>query len=104
MHRSFTQQEGRPEIPSLKTLLGQQECTKEVNHPIKCTLEDLYKGKTSRINVKRDRICLDCSNKKQKFKTCELCRGNRFIEVAGRRMACPSCDGAGKSRVLDETC
>jgi DnaJ family protein A protein 2 len=44
-------------------MLGLKEKTKEINHPIKCTLEDLYKGKTSRINVKRDRICKACSGK-----------------------------------------
>lgn len=30
---------------------------KSVQHAIKVTLEDIYKGKTSKIAVNRDRIC-----------------------------------------------
>lgn len=29
-------------------------------HPMKCTLEELYKGKTTKIAVNRDRICSKC--------------------------------------------
>ena len=62
MHR-FKEDGKEPSLGAFKAMLGQKERTKEVNHPIKCTLEDLYKGKTSRINVKRDRICKACSGK-----------------------------------------
>ena len=47
-------------MADFRKAMGVKERTKTVNHPIKCTLEDLYFGKTSRINVKRDRICKDC--------------------------------------------
>ena len=30
--------------------------TKSIIHPIKCTLEDLYKGKSTRIKVSRNRL------------------------------------------------
>ena len=36
------------------------EKTKSVIHPIKCTLEELYEGKTTRIKLNRDRICGKC--------------------------------------------
>lgn len=61
MHR-FKERDGqKPSMSDFKKMLGQKEKTKEVNHPIKCTLEDLYKGRISRINVKRDRVCTDCT-------------------------------------------
>jgi DnaJ family protein A protein 2 len=37
--------------------------TKSVIHPVKCTLEDLYSGKTFKIKVTRDRLCKDCDAK-----------------------------------------
>ena len=37
--------------------------TKSVIHPIKCTLEDLYKGKSARIKVAHDRLCTTCAGK-----------------------------------------
>jgi DnaJ homolog subfamily A member 2 len=32
-------------------------------HKVKATLEDLYNGKTSKIVVSRDRICVKCEGK-----------------------------------------
>ena len=62
MHQRFKDQtKNKGKISYFKSLiLGTKEKTKEVNHPIKCTLEDLYMGKTTRINVKRDRFCEGC--------------------------------------------
>ena len=37
--------------------------TKSVIHPIKCTLEELYKGKSVRIKVAHDRLCSTCAGK-----------------------------------------
>jgi len=36
---------------------------KSVIHPIKCTLEDLYNGKSTKIKINRDRLCTACSGK-----------------------------------------
>jgi len=36
------------------------EKTKSVVHPIKCTLEELYMGKTVRVKLNRDRLCQKC--------------------------------------------
>jgi len=36
---------------------------KSVQHSIKVTLEEIYKGKTSKIAVNRDRICQTCEGK-----------------------------------------
>lgn len=32
-------------------------------NPIKCTLEELYKGKTQKIAINRERICEKCEGK-----------------------------------------
>jgi len=36
---------------------------KSVQHAIKVTLEEIYKGKTTKIAVNRDRICVVCMGK-----------------------------------------
>ena len=36
---------------------------KPVMHPLKCTLEEIYSGKTTKIAVNRDRICEGCEGK-----------------------------------------
>lgn len=51
---------------------------KSVQHSIKVTLEEIYKGKTTKIAVNRDRICVDCNGKGGKDganATCGGCRG-----------------------------
>ena len=37
--------------------------TKSIIHPVKCTLEELYNGKSTRIKITRDRICKKCDGK-----------------------------------------
>lgn len=49
-----------------------------MQHSINVTLEEIYKGKTSKIAVNRDRICQDCMGKGGKDgaeATCSGCRG-----------------------------
>ena len=51
---------------------------KSVQHSIKVTLEEIYKGKTTKIAVNRDRICAECNGKGGKDganATCAGCRG-----------------------------
>lgn len=44
---------------------GQQQKrkVKPTIHKLKCTLEDLYNGKSTKIKVNRERICVDCGGK-----------------------------------------
>lgn len=37
--------------------------TKSVVHPVKCTLEELYNGKTLKVKINRDIICKACNGK-----------------------------------------
>ena len=51
---------------------------KSVEHAIKVTLEEIYKGKTTKIAVNRDRICKTCNGKGGKNganSTCQGCKG-----------------------------
>jgi len=51
---------------------------KSVQHAIKVTLEEIYKGKNTKIAVNRDRICKTCDGKGGKDganSTCSGCRG-----------------------------
>lgn len=48
---------------------------KSVQHAIKVTLEDIFKGKTSKIAVNRDRICVACMGKGGKDGACSTCPG-----------------------------
>jgi DnaJ family protein A protein 2 len=51
---------------------------KSVQHAIKVTLEEIYKGKTTKIAVNRDRICTKCDGKggmDGANSTCEGCKG-----------------------------
>ena len=51
---------------------------KNVQHAIKVTLEEIYKGKTTKIAVNRDRICTTCEGRGGKDganSTCAGCKG-----------------------------
>ena len=53
---------------------------KPVQHGIKMTLEDVYKGKTAKLALNRDRICTECDG-----------RGGKD----GANSTCPGCKGRG---------
>ena len=47
-------------------------------NPIKCTLEDLFKGKKQKIAINRERICEKCEGKGGKdgaVQSCSSCHG-----------------------------
>lgn len=51
---------------------------KSVQHALKVTLEEIYKGKTSKLAINRDRICTHCEGRGGEdgaVVTCEGCRG-----------------------------
>lgn len=80
---------------------------KDLVHRVHVTLEELYRGKTSRLALTRHVICAKCSGKGGKegaVKQCPGC-GGRGVRVLMRQMgpmiqqiqqACTECDGSGE--------
>ncbi|KAJ7109111.1 hypothetical protein C8R44DRAFT_678998 [Mycena epipterygia] len=81
--------------------------TKDLVHRVHVTLEDLYKGKTTKLALTRNRICTKCKGKGGKegaVRTCNTCSG-RGIKVTLRQMGpmiqqiqspCDECSGSGE--------
>ncbi|KAF7322769.1 hypothetical protein HMN09_00056200 [Mycena chlorophos] len=81
--------------------------TKDLVHRVHVTLEDLYKGKTTKLALTRNRICSKCKGKGGKegaVRTCNTCSG-RGIKVTLRQMGpmiqqiqspCDECSGTGE--------
>lgn len=80
---------------------------KDLVHRVGVTLEDLYKGKTTKLALTRHIICSKCNGKGGKegaVKTCHGCNG-RGVKLLVRQMgpmlqqiqqACGDCDGSGQ--------
>lgn len=80
---------------------------RDISHALKVSLEDLYKGKTSKLQVNKHIICNGCDGKGGKegaVKKCSKCDG-RGVEVVIRQMgpmvqqiqqACRQCNGNGE--------
>ena len=78
---------------------------KDVVHPLKVSLEDIYNGKVVKISVNRQRMKYPKGMDKDKaVQTCPQCDGRGFV-IQVRRMgpmiqqvqaACPKCSGTGK--------
>ena len=85
---------------------------KPVMHPLKCTLEEIYNGKTTKIAVNRERICAKCEGRGGKegaVQKCTTCRGRGIVTrmtQLGPGMYSQSqgpCDDCrGKGEVIDE--
>ncbi|PPQ81596.1 hypothetical protein CVT26_013571 [Gymnopilus dilepis] len=81
--------------------------TKDLVHRVHVTLEDLYKGKTTKLALTRNVICSKCKGKGGKegaVRTCNTCSG-RGIKVTLRQMGpmiqqiqspCDECSGTGE--------
>ncbi|KAG6865874.1 hypothetical protein C0991_010955 [Blastosporella zonata] len=81
--------------------------TKDLVHRVHVSLEDLYKGKTTKLALTRNVICTKCKGKGGKegaVRTCTPCRG-QGIKVTLRQMgpmiqqiqaACDECSGSGE--------
>ncbi|KAK7043725.1 Type I HSP40 co-chaperone [Paramarasmius palmivorus] len=81
--------------------------TKDLVHRIHVTLEDLYKGKTTKLALTRNIICSKCKGKGGKegaVRTCSTCNG-RGVKMIIRQMgpmiqqmqsACDDCAGTGE--------
>jgi DnaJ family protein A protein 2 len=85
---------------------------KPVMHPLKCTLEEIYSGKTTKIAVNRERTCTICNGlggKEGAVQKCTTCRGRGIVTrmtQLGPGMYSQSqgpCDDCrGKGEVIDE--
>lgn len=77
-------------------------------HPLKVTLEDMYNGKTAKLQLSKNVICVTCSGKGSKsdvVATCRSCKGSG-IKVTYRQLGptmsqqmqsrCPQCLGEGE--------
>lgn len=81
--------------------------TKDLVHRVHVTLEDLYKGKTTKLALTRNIICTKCGGKGGKegaVQTCSSCHG-QGVKVTLRQMgpmiqqiqsACDACSGTGE--------
>ncbi|EPX74278.1 DNAJ domain-containing protein Mas5 [Schizosaccharomyces octosporus yFS286] len=88
---------------------------KDLVHTIKVTLEDLYRGKTSKLALQKKVICPKCSGRGGKegaVRTCQSCSGSgvKFITramgpmIQRMQMTCPDCDGEGESIRSEDRC
>ncbi|KAJ3031728.1 UNVERIFIED_CONTAM: Type I HSP40 co-chaperone [Siphonaria sp. JEL0065] len=80
---------------------------KDMAHSLKVSLEDLYKGKTSKLALQKQVLCGPCEGRGGKAgatKTCSGCQG-RGIKIVIRQMGpmiqqmqqtCPDCNGEGE--------
>ncbi|KAJ1677363.1 Type I HSP40 co-chaperone, partial [Spiromyces aspiralis] len=80
---------------------------KDMGHALKVSLEDLYRGKVTKLQVNRKVICSGCEGRGGKegaVRTCNDCHG-RGIQIIVRQMgpimqqvqqACPKCRGEGQ--------
>lgn len=77
-------------------------------HPLKVTLEDMYNGKTSKLQLSKNVICAGCAGKGSKSGTVEQCRTCRGcgLKVTYRQLGpgmtqkfqsrCTDCSGEGE--------
>ncbi|KAJ3723515.1 hypothetical protein DFJ43DRAFT_1092124 [Lentinula guzmanii] len=89
--------------------------TKDLVHRVHVTLEDLYKGKTTKLALTRNVICSKCKGKGGKegaTKTCSGCSG-RGVRVTLRQMGpmiqqiqsgCDECGGTGETIAAKDRC
>ncbi|KAJ3041600.1 Type I HSP40 co-chaperone, partial [Rhizoclosmatium hyalinum] len=80
---------------------------KDMAHSLKVTLEDLYKGKTSKLALQKQVLCGPCEGRGGKAgatRTCTGCQG-RGVKIVIRQMGpmiqqmqqtCPDCNGEGE--------
>ncbi|TFK26374.1 DnaJ-domain-containing protein [Coprinopsis marcescibilis] len=89
--------------------------TKDLVHRVGVTLEDLYKGKVTKLALTRNVICVKCKGKGGKdgaVKTCNNCSG-RGVKITLRQMGpmiqqiqspCDECSGTGEIINMRDRC
>lgn len=85
---------------------------KPVMYPMKCTLEEIYSGKATKIAVNRERICKHCNGlggKEGAVQKCTTCRGRGIVTRMTQlgpgmysQSQGPCDDCGGKGEVIDE--
>lgn len=80
---------------------------KDLVHRVKCSLEDLYKGKMTKLALQKSVLCSKCEGRGGKegaVKTCSTCRG-QGVKVVLRQLGpmvqqiqqpCTDCNGEGQ--------
>eukprot|EP01137_Pigoraptor_chileana_P003784 Opistho-2@44497 len=81
---------------------------RDMAHPLKVSLEDLYKGKTSKLALQKHILCPKCDGKGGKdgaVQSCKSCNG-QGVKISLRQIgpgmvqqmqsACPECQGEGE--------
>ena len=86
-----------------------QQRGKDVAHVLKVSLEDVYKGKSTKLALNKTILCPQCEGSGAKEKgmksTCGDCRGSGVKMIVRQigpmiqqmQTVCPTCRGAGKS-------
>jgi len=92
----------------------QMKKTKPILKEVKVTLEDVYVGKMSKLNLQRNRCCAGCEGKgAASVKKCTTCKGHGVIEkvvqiapgfLSSSRGACHDCRGEGVKIDKDTIC
>ncbi|KAF8633716.1 hypothetical protein AX17_004374 [Amanita inopinata Kibby_2008] len=89
--------------------------TKDLVHRVSVTLEELYRGKTTKLALTRNVICAKCKGKGGKdgaFRSCATCQG-RGIKIHLRQMGpmiqqiqspCDECNGTGEVINMKDRC
>ena len=85
---------------------------KPVMHPLKCTLEEIFNGKTTKIAVNRERICQVCEGRggaEGAVQKCTTCRGRGIVMKMTQlgpgmysQSQGPCDDCGGKGEIIDE--
>ncbi len=93
---------------------GAKRKVKPTVHKLKCTLEDIYNGKSTKIKVTRERLCEGCGGKGgDKVETCSGCEGRGMkttMTMLGPGMysqrsgPCDDCDGQGEMISASSKC
>ncbi|CEP62119.1 Apj1p LALA0_S04e08262g [Lachancea lanzarotensis] len=88
-------------------------CGPDIRHRLKCSLDELYHGKTTKLALNRTRLCRDCNGEgSAKITTCKLC-GGRGMRSQTRRQGhmtqswsstCNGCGGQGTFCAPEDTC
>ena len=88
---------------------------KDMGHPLKCTLEELYKGKTTKLALQKQVLCKACEGRGGKegaTSTCNGCQG-RGVKITMRQMGpmiqqmqqtCNECNGEGQKIKESDRC
>jgi len=89
---------------------------KDVPHQLKVSLEDLYRGKTSKLALQKTVICAECDGvggKKGSVKTCDPCNG-KGVTIRLRQLGpgmvqqvqqvCSECGGEGETIKEKDRC